>query len=333
MRGAWYDRLGPAEEVLETGDLPDPQPAAGEVRVRIAYSGINPSDVKRRAGTTNMPAGRAPARIVPHMDGAGVIDAVGPGVDGMRIGERVWLHSTMHGRPFGTAASHAVTAAARANPLPAGISMQVGAGLGVPAMTAHRAVFGTGPIVGKTVLVTGGAGAVGFYAIQLAKWGGARVIATVSGAEKAREAERAGADAVVNYKSENVAERVMALTGGLGVDHVAEVDFGANLATTLAVVKQGGSIGSYASMTSPQPVVPFYRLMVKNLRILLVAVYDMPADAIEHAARDIHAWLASGRAVHPPHHVFVLDAIAAAHRAVEAGAIGKVMLAIAPELK
>jgi NADPH2:quinone reductase len=208
------------------------------------------------------------------------------------------------------------------------VSFEVGAGLGVPAMTAHRAVFGLGPVRGKTVLVTGGAGAVGFYAIQLAKWGGARVVTTVSGAEKAAEAKRAGADHVVNYRTENVAERVMALTEGAGVDHVVDVDFGANVATTLAVLKPNGSITTYASMTKPEPAIPFYPMMFKNVRLLWVFVYEMPQEAMTEAGRDVNAWLASGAAAHPRHRVFPLDRLADAHVAVEEGAIGKVIVGV-----
>jgi NADPH2:quinone reductase len=210
-----------------------------------------------------------------------------------------------------------VTLASRAISLPEAVSMEAAASLGVPAMTAHRAVFGPGPVTGKTVLVTGGAGAVGFYAIQLAKWAGARVIATVSGDDKAALARKAGADAVVNYKSAKVEEPV---------DHIAEVDFGANLAQTLACLKDGGSIASYASMGKPEPAIPFYPMMFKNLRLLWVFVYEMPPEAIEAAARDVNAWLRAGKAVLPPFTKFALEKLADAHAAVERGAVGKVLV-------
>jgi NADPH:quinone reductase len=327
MKAGWYEQNGPAKEVLKFGERPDPEPGPGEVRVRIACSGVNPSDVKRRAGWNNQ---KVPFPwVVPNNDGAGVIDKVGAGVDGKRVGERVWLHSTGWKRPLGTAAEYTVTPHARAFPLPAGVPFEIGAGLGVPAMTAHRAVFGFGPVRGETVLVTGGAGAVGFYAIQLAKWGGARVLTTVSGAEKAAEAKRAGADHVVNYKTENVAERVMALTDGAGVDHVVEVDFGANLPITLAALKPNGSVATYASMTEPEPAIPFYPLMFKNVRLLWVFVYEMPQEAMADAGRDVNARLASGAAVHPRQHAFPLDRLADAHVAVEEGAVGKVIVSIA----
>jgi NADPH2:quinone reductase len=326
MKAGWYEQNGPAKEVLKIGERPDPEPGPGEVRVRIACSGVNPSDVKRRAGWNNQKI--AFPWQVPNNDGAGVIDKVGAGVDTKRVGERVWLHSTGYKRPLGTAAGLTVTPAHRAFQLPEGVSFEVGAGLGVPAMTAHRAVLGPGPVRGKTVLVTGGAGAVGFYAIQLAKWGGARVLATVSGAEKAAEAKRAGADHVVNYRTENVGERVMALTERAGVDHVVDVDFGANLETTLAVLKPNGSIATYASMSKTEPAIPFYPLMFKNVRLLWVFVYEMPQEAMSEAGRDVNAWLASGVAVHPRHHPFPLDRLADAHIAVEEGAIGKVIVSV-----
>jgi NADPH2:quinone reductase len=315
MRAVWYEKLGPAHQVLKAGEMPDPQPGPGEVRVRIAYSGVNPSDVKRRAGSS---VGAMPfPRVIPDMDGSGIIDRAGPGVDPKRVGERVWLHSTQWKRPYGTAAEYVVTPSGRAISLPENVSMEAAASLGVPAMTAHRAVFGPGPVTGKTVLVTGGAGAVGFYAIQLAKWAGARVIATVSGGDKAALAKNAGADVAVNYKTAKVDEPV---------DHIVEVDFGANLPQSLACLKDGGSIATYASMGKPEPAIPFYPMMFKNLRVLWVFVYEMPTEAIEAAGRDVNAWLKTGRAVLPPFTKFPLEKLADAHAAVEGGAVGKVLV-------
>lgn len=326
MKAFWYEHIGAAREVLQHGEMPDPEPGPGELRVKIAYSGVNPSDVKRRAGSS----GPIPfPRVIPNMDGSGVIDKVGAGVDKRRIGERVWLHSTAWRRPFGTAAEYAVTLPERAYHLPDNVPLSVAAGLGVPAMTAHRAVFGTGPVKGKTVLVTGGAGAVGFYAIQLAKWGGARVIATVSSAKKAAIAQKAGADEVIDYKTEDVAARIKTLTDGAGIDHVVEVDFGANLRTTLAVIKTGGSIATYASMSMPQPVLPFYEMMPKNINLLWVLVYDMSAQAMADAAREVNAWLAEGHAVHNIAQTFKLPYLVDAHLAVESGTeIGKVIVEV-----
>lgn len=324
MKAVWYETPGAAHQVLQVGELPDPQPAPGEVRVRIACSGVNPSDVKRRAGWR----GQAPgfARTVPNNDGAGTIDAVGAGVDPARIGERVWLHSTGWKRPGGTAAGFAVTPAHRAVRLPRGVSLREGAALGVPAMTAHRAVHGCGPVAGRTVLVTGGAGAVGFYAVQLAVRAGARVIATAQGDEKLRRAREAGAHHVIDYRREDVAARVHEIAGT--VDHVVDVDFAANLATSAAVLAPGGSIATYASMSDPEPRLPFYPLMQKNLRLLWVFVYEMPQQAQLAAADEITAWLADGRSVHQLGPRFDLAQTADAHVAVESGVLGKVTITI-----
>ncbi len=322
MQAAWYERNGPAREVLQVGTMDAPAPGPGEVRVRVHWSGINPSDVKRRAGWNNQ-AIPFP-RVIPQMDGSGVIDQVGEGVDPGRVGERVWLHSTAWKRPFGTAAEYAVTPPHRAVHLPDGIDLRVAASLGVPALTAHRAVFGAGAVAGRTVLVTGGAGAVGFYAIQLAKWGGARVLATTSGGEKAAEAQRAGADGLVDYRREDVAARVLELTSGQGVDLVVDVDFGANLPATLKVIRPHGTITTYASMGAPHPAIPFYDMMTKNLRVLWVFVYELPNPMLAQAGLDIEAWLASGQAQFPRMHEFALADIVAAHEAVEAGTLGKV---------
>ncbi|MGE4240052.1 NADPH:quinone reductase [Ramlibacter sp.] len=331
MKAVWYEATGPAVEVLSWGDMPDPEPGSGDVRVKVAYSGVNPSDVKRRGGTNGQ--GMPFPRVVPGMDGSGVIDRVGPGVDPARVGQRVWLHSTAWKRPFGTCADYAITSSERAFELPANTSMLEGASLGVPAMTAHRAVFGLGPVDGKTVVVTGGAGGVGFYAIQLAKWGGAKVIATVSSEEKAQVARRAGADEVVNYKTEDVAKRALAITGGAGVDHVVDVDFGANLPATVAMTKLGASIATYSSMSQPQPSIPFYPMMNKNLQVLWVLVYDMPAAAIADAGRDVNRWLVSGKAQHQIAKTIPLERLAEAHLAVESGReIGKVAVRVGGDL-
>ena len=329
MRAAWYERNGPAAEVIRVGEQPLPVPAQGEVRVHIGYSGVNPSDVKRREGWRGQKL--AFPLAIPNNDGSGVVDAVGPGIDANRIGDRVWLHSVGWKRPFGTAAQYVCTPSDRAIRLPDPIPLSVGAALGVPAMTAHRTVFGCGPVRGKTVLVTGGAGAVGFYAIQLAAWGGARVISTVSSGEKAALARSAGAADCIDYRTENTTERLLALTGGAGVDHVAEVDFGANLPAVLPALKANGSIATYASMGEPEPKLPFYALMTKNVRLLWVFVYEMPRDAMDEAARDISAWLGGGQAIHPPMHRIALDRLAEAHEAVERATIGKVIVEVGGE--
>lgn len=328
MKAFSYTRNGAAKDVLEFGDMPDPQPGTGEMRVKIAYSGVNPSDVKRRAGTSNVLAFE---RAIPHMDGSGIVDLVGPGVDAAWVGKRVWLHKTGWERPHGTGAECAISAPNRAFELPAGVSMQIGAALGVPAMTAHRALFCAGPITGKTVLVTGGAGLVGFYAIQLAKWKGARVITTVSSDKKAELAQRAGADIIINYRKEKVVGQVLLSTGGAGVDHIVEVDFGANLADSVQMLAPHGVIASYASMGAATPALPFYDLMGKNVTLMPLLVYCMPEQAIAEAGADINAWLGTGKAEHHIAKRFAFGQLVDAHLAVEAVEIGKVLVSIGGE--
>jgi len=330
MRAAWYEKNGPAAEVLEVGEAPEPEPGPGEVRVRVAVSGVNPTDVKARAGSRPMGF----PRVIPHQDGAGIIDRVGPGVPASRIGERVWMYIVQWQRPSGTAAEYVCVPARRAIRLPATASFAEGACLGIPAVTAHRCLFADGPIAGQTVLVTGGAGAVGHYAVQLAKWAGARVIATVSSAEKARSAAAAGADHVVNYRTEDVAARVRELTGGQGVDRVVDVDFGANLAATLAVLKDNGVVAAYASMGEPEPEVPFYSLMWKNATVRAVFLYTVPEAAKDAATEDIVRLVEDRRLIHQIGARFTLDRIVQAHEAQERGSVtGNIVVEIAPQLE
>jgi NADPH2:quinone reductase len=328
MRAAWYDRQGPAAEVIAVGDLPTPEAGPGEVRVKLAFSGVNPSDNKRRSGFGGQKM-TAP-RFVPHSDGAGTIDRVGAGVPESRIGERVWIYCGHWQRAFGTAAEYIAIRADHAIPLPAGVSFEAGACLGIPAVTAHRALFADGPVTGKTVLVTGGAGAVGNYAIQLARWGGAaQVIATVSSADKAKLAKAAGADSVVNYRTDDVAAAVLKATGAAGVDHVIEVAFGANQAATLAVLKTHGIVATYASDADPTPTLAFYAFMRKNAVLRWVYMYEIPDAAFAQARDDITAWLAAGPAQHPVARTFPLAQTAAAHDYLEAGsATGTVLVVV-----
>lgn len=323
MAAAWYDHPGTAREVLQVGALKAPVPGPGELRVRVHWSGVNPTDVKRRAGASGPLPG---PRVIPHMDGSGVVDAVGAGVDPARVGQRVWLHRAGWKRALGTCATHCVLPQALAVPLPDGIDLRMGATLGVPALTAHRAVFGFGDVRGRTVLVTGGAGAVGFYAIQLARWGGAHVIATASGERKQAEALRAGAQAVIDYRRENVTERVLALTGGQGVDHLVEVDFGGNLAATTALMKPYGTIAAYASAGERQPALPFYPLQAKAITLMLVALFDLPQTLQAQASADVSRWLQEGEPRLPPVREFSLAEVADAHEAVEAGALGRTLI-------
>ena len=323
MKAAWYEKLGPATNVLQYGDIPAPEPTSGDVRVKLAISGVNPIDVKRRMGGRGEMT--AP-RIVPHFDGAGRIDAVGSDVPANRLGQRVWIYEAQWQRDFGTAAEFVTLPAHLAIPLPSSTSFEEGACLGIPAMTAHRAVFIDGSVSGQTVLVTGGAGAVGRYAVQFAKLDGAKTIATVSNEEKANLAASAGADYIINYRTENVVDRIKELTNGAGVDQIVEVEFGGNLETSIEVVKSGGTISTYASQADAEPKLPFYAMMYKSLSIRMVVVFGMPDEAKRQAIDDITRWLSEGKLTHHLGPKFGLSEIVAAHEAVEQGASGKVLV-------
>ncbi|MCH7907894.1 MAG: NADPH:quinone reductase [Chloroflexi bacterium] len=322
MRAVWYEESGDAG-VLQVGEMPDPEPGPGEVRVRVVISGINPSDWKMRARAMRFP------RIIPHQDGSGVIDRVGDGVPASRVGERVWLYESNIGKPFGTAADYTVQPARQCVPLGDEVSFEDGACLGVPAMTAHRAVYADGPVTDKTVLVTGGAGAVGNYAIQMAKIGGARVFSTVSSDEKATIARNAGADEIINYRTEDVTARINELTDGRGVDRIVEVEFPANFEVSRRAVADNGGLAIYGFGDGPTdaPGVPF-RFERSNVNIRFVMVYAMPEEAKRAAVEDITRWTAGGSLthLHGPH--FKLEQTADAHRAVEAHAVGTVMLEV-----
>ena len=325
MRAVWYTKLGSAAEVLESGEIAAPEPGAGEVQVRVMVSGVNPVDTKRRAGGRG---GIEAPLVVPHFDGAGVIERVGQGVPESRIGERVWLYEAQWQRSFGTAAEFVALDAGLAIPLPETTGFAEGACLGIPALTAHRCVFADGPVTGQTVLVTGGAGAVGHYALQFAKLGGAEVITMVSGPEKATIAAAAGADHVINYKFENVAERVKELTEGAGVDRIVEVELGGNLDACVEVIKANGVIAAYASQAVPEPLLPFYPMMFKNLTLREVLVFGMPEAAKQQAVADIGGWLAAASLRHHVGRSLPLEQAVKAHEAVEQGAFGKVLLEV-----
>ncbi len=326
MRAVWYEANGAAAEVLRLGDMEKPEPGPGELRVRLAASGVNPVDCKRRLG------GRGPMdgpRVVPHFDGAGVVDAIGEGVDAQRLAERVWIYEAQWGRAEGSAAEFIALPERLAVRLPDNTAFDAGACLGIPAMTAHRGVLADGPVEGQTILVTGGAGAVGRYAIQIAALSGARVIATISNDEKAAVARDAGAHEVLNYKSEDIPARIKEITGGGGVDRIVEVEFGGNLETSLAVIANNGIIAAYASDAVREPVLPFYRLVYGNTTLRPVLVFAMPEEAKMRAVADITAWAESGELSHHMGPRFPLEDTAAAHAAVEAGAFGNVVIEIA----
>ncbi|WP_420442339.1 NADPH:quinone reductase [Candidatus Palauibacter sp.] len=323
MRAAWYTKPGSADDVLEVGERETPVPGPGEVRVRVRASGINPVDVKRRAGGRGA---LASTLVVPHFDGAGVIDQVGDGVDAGRLGNRVWVYEAQWGRDLGTAAEFTTVPESRAVPLPPNATFTEGACLGIPALTAHRCVYADGPVEGQTVLVTGGAGAVGAYAIQCARLGGARVLATVSRDEKVRIARAAGAEVVINYREEDVAARVSELTEGEGLDRIVEVEMGGNLDASIEMLKANGVISAYASEGKPQPAVPFYTLLYKNLTVRFELVFLMPEEAKQKAVEDLTKWLAEGELRHTVAERFALENIVAAHEAMESGPVGKVLL-------
>src|SRR5262245_37009989 len=311
MKAAWYERNGKASEVLTIGEMPDPHPAKGEVRVKVACSGLNPTDVKRREGTRGQSI-EFP-RVIPNSDGAGVIDE---SENKQLLGKRVWVWNAQWGRAFGTCAEYIGLPDAQVAPLPEGTDFAGGACLGIPAMTAHQALFSDGDVKGKSILVTGGAGAVGHYAIQMAKWGGARVAATVSSEEKAKLAKAAGADLVINYKTEDVTKRILEFAKE-GVDRVVEVDFGGNLETNIKVVKLNGTIASYASMGNPEPKIPFYPMMRRGIAIDLVFVYMMKPEERKRALADIGAM----RLKHNIARHFKLDDLVAAHELQESNKV------------
>ena len=326
MRAAYYTGFGPASDVLELGELPDPAPGRGEVLVRVHASGVNPSDVKLRAGA-RPGAEMAYPRVIPHSDGAGVIEAVGAGVDVGRVGQRVWVRNAQWQRAFGTAAELVALPEAQAFPLPDGTSFAEGACFGIPALTAWYALFGDGAdLAGQTVLVTGGAGTVGRYACQMARLAGARVITTVSSEAKAQHST---AEDWVNYRDTDVGKAVLEMTGGAGVDRIVEVDFAANQAASLEVLKPGGVIASYASASVQEPVLSFYPLMFKNITLRMLIVYQLTDAAASRGAAAIEAWLEAGRLSHAVVPGGGLQDIAAAHDRVAAGEkLGTVVLEI-----
>lgn len=317
MRAAWHAEFGPAE-LLQIGELDTPQPGEGDVLVRVFASGINPLDVKKRAGARGVLDAE---RAIPHYDGAGVIEAVGSAVNTSRIGERVWLFEGQFGRWLGTAAEYISLPSSRAVALPDSVSFAAGACLGIPALTAHRAVCADGSVAGQTVLVTGAAGAVGSYAVQFAALSGATVIGTVSSDEKAAQAIADGAAHTINYKSEDVVARVKELTDGAGVDRVVEVELGGNMAVTSRVLKANAVIAAYASMAVPEVPLPFYPMLRTGPTIEIVACFTVPEADKMQGARDISEWLATGELRHNVGATFALEDIVSAHEAVENGSV------------
>ena len=318
MKAAFYERLGPAHEVLQLGDIPCPEPCAGEARVRVRWSGVNPSDVKTRMG---LRAGMPYPRVIPHSDGMGVIDAVGEGVPVSRIGERVWLWNAARGRSHGTACEWLSIASEQAVRLPEAASDEAGACLGIPALTALHSVLMDGGVAGKTVLVAGGAGAVGHYAVQMAsQLGAARVYATASTPEKERLAREAGADEVIRYRSEPVADRVKELTGGQGVDRIIELDLAANGTTDLDALREFGECVVYGS-TGPSFQLPFYPLLAKNIQLRFFLVYSLSPTDRARATATLTRMLERGTLQHNIGARMSLDDIVTAHERLERGEV------------
>jgi len=318
MKAAIYRSTGAARDVLRVEDVDRPEPGPGEVLVRVRASGINPTDVKARSGAVPRPVD---GFQIPHHDGAGVIEAVGPGVDPARAGQRVWLWFAAHGSRWGT--EWTVVPSRQAVLLPEGASFELGASLGVPAMTAHRCLSADGPVTGESVLVAGGAGAVGHFAIELAKYAQARVVATVSGPEKAALAAKAGADLVVNYRDPDVIDQIKAFTPV--VDRVAEVALGANLRLDLALAGPSTVVVTYAA-DGPDPLIPVRACMTANVALRFILVYGVSSQALDAAITDITAALTAGALTELPVHRFPLSEITAAHEAVESGVVGKVIV-------
>ena len=327
MRAAWFDEFGAAQDVLQIGARDTPAAGPGEVLVRISTSGVNPSDVKKRAGS--FPNLLDDGFVIPNSDGAGIIEAVGDGVDSARVGERVWLYQAQYERRFGTAAEYVAIDSCRAPRLPDEASFEIGACLGIPVMTAHRCVFADGDVAGQTVLVTGGAGRVGHYAVQWASQAGATVIATASNDEDRLVCEAAGALHVVNHRDDDVASAILEATHGNPVDRIVDVEFGGNLPTSIEVLRIGGTIATYASTNVPEPTLPFFQMMYKDITVRMVIVYAMPEAAKEHAVGDIHTALTANALQHRVAHAFTLDEIARSNETVEQGGVrGAVILTL-----
>ncbi len=325
MKAAWYEKNGEAREVMIVGEVPTPVAGPGEVRVRIAVSGVNPSDVKsRRARPLNA------KQIIPHSDAGGVVESVGVGVSASRIGQRVWIWNGQWQRPMGTAAQYIVLPEAQAVELPANVDFDAAACMGIPGLTAFEAVRRLGDIKGKNVLVIGAASAVGHYAAQMATLKGARVIGTVGSEAKVAHARAAGVTDTINYKTENVAQRVKELTAGKGVDGIVDMDF----STTANLLREGalashGTVACYGSNSAEDTAVPFRIMLTTTLSLQFFLVYDLTPVERAFALKELNAMLATGHLIHTVGARYSLDDIVAAHEAVEQGhLIGNVVIDI-----
>ncbi len=328
MKAAYYTDYGKARDVLKIGALAIPELGPNDVRVRLAFSGINPSDCNRRRGLWEK---LQDTLIIPHNDGAGVIEAVGADVDPARRGERVWIwNGQRDGRTLGTAAEYIVLDQKYAVQLPDSVSLEEGACFGVPAITAYASLFEAGSLQGLSVLVSGAAGAVGHYAVQFARLAGAsQVIATISGPEKAAHVALAKPDAIINYRQEDVIARVMELTGGRGVDRVSEVNYAANAHIVAEVVARHAWVGVYGARAATEPNILPLRLIAKHVGFRFIQCNILPLAFRQQAVQDLTRWAAEGKLIHAVSKIFDLEDIAAAHEAVESGAIiGNVLLRV-----
>jgi len=327
MKAVWYNSFGKANDVLEYGEQELIQASNGEVVVKLKSSAVNPSDVKKRMGA--IPTLLNQGYVIPNSDGAGVIEAIGEGVDRQRLGERVWVYNGQHSRRMGTSAEYITLPQVQAVFLPDQADFHMGACMGIPAMTAHRCVMADGPVKDKLILVTGGAGRVGHYAIQLAKHKGAEVIATAGSARSKKHCEDAGADYVVGHPSETTNKAILEYTKGRKLDRVIEGDFGVNLPFLLDILGTNGIIATYASGTRTEPQLPFYRMMYLDITLRTVLVYVMPWQAKKDAMYDITTLLSTNALKHRIAHIYPLAESAKAHEAIEQGELfGCVLLEI-----
>ena len=319
MKACWFEAFGLAQDVLQHGDWSAPEPGPGEVLVQLHTTGVNPSDVKKRAGA--FPDLLEAGPVVPHSDGAGVITAVGEGVSLSRLGERVFVYQAQYGRQLGTAAEYVALDSVRAPVLPDNASFEVGACIGIPIMTAHRCVFADGPVADQLILVTGGAGRVGHYAVQWAHRAGARVIATASNEQDAAVCREAGAESVFNHREPEWGKAVLDLAGGQKIDRVIDVEFGANLPELLQCVRIGATIATYSSTVVPEPALPFRTMMFMDLTVRMVIVYAMPEEAKAQAVADTQAALVERGLQHRIAETLPFDEMARAHEVIEEGSV------------
>ena len=326
MKAVWYEKVGDAKDVLQIGQIDDPSPGSNEVLISVKTSGVNPSDVKTRAGARGE---LQFSRVIPHSDGAGIIIDVGKNVNPNRVGEKVWIWNAAFGRPNGTCAELIALPEDQAVAMNDNVSFEAGACLGIPASTAYYGIFANGSIENKTLMVTGGAGAVGFYGIQLAKWAGANVISTVSSEKKAKIAKDAGADLILNYKEDDIVNSVLDYTKGDGVDRVLEVEFGGNILINQNIVKPNGTIAAYASATVMEPTLPFYNLMFKGIKINTFLIYSISKEERKTVTGGISKALNENAIKHIIASTHSIESVVDAHYAVESNKnIGNVIINI-----